>query len=133
MRVLRTACCAFALTTLASSIAVRDARAQDDDCDKNHYILDVDCRPLAVSVPIGNPGAIVADPVGHVYFSSQNVVFRIDPEGRLTRVAGTGLPGFAGDGGPASKALLNIPWQIGRASCRKSVDLGGRRISKKTT
>ena len=34
---------------------------------------------------------------------------RIGPAGRITTVAGTGVGGFGGDGGPASVALLSSP------------------------
>jgi hypothetical protein len=36
-------------------------------------------------------------------------VRRIDREGIISTVAGTGAPGFAGDGGPATDARLNTP------------------------
>jgi len=33
----------------------------------------------------------------------------IDTSGRITTVAGTGVPGYTGDGGPATLAALNEP------------------------
>lgn len=36
-------------------------------------------------------------------------VYQIDPLGIIRRVAGTGVQGFSGDGGPATQALLNSP------------------------
>lgn len=95
--------------------------AQDaaDPCDRNHYILDPKCDAghdgvafgptIAVKTSIGTPGGIVADDVGNVYFTSQNIVYKVDAEGMLTRVAGDGTPGFAGDGGPATSARLDFP------------------------
>ena len=39
-------------------------------------------------------------------------VWKIDPSGNLTAFAGTGKPGFSGDGGPADKAQLNGPYGL---------------------
>lgn len=50
----------------------------------------------------GRGDLIVADPTG-------NRVLRVNPAGAVTTVAGTGEVGFAGDGGPATDALLNRP------------------------
>ena len=64
----------------------------------------------AVDVSIGSPGAVTTDAQGAVYFSAQNIVFKLDSAGSLTRVAGNGTPGYSGDGGRAVDALLNIPY-----------------------
>ena len=63
--------------------------------------------PLATS--IGPAGAVAADKFGSVYFSSPNLVFKLDSQGSLTRVAGNVTAGYSGDGGPATQALLNFP------------------------
>jgi sugar lactone lactonase YvrE len=40
-------------------------------------------------------------------------VLRLDPaSGQLTSVAGSGKKGYAGDGGPATQALLNQPYEV---------------------
>ena len=44
-----------------------------------------------------------------MYFSSLNCVYKLDPNGVLTRIAGNSQPGYSGDGGPASAAQLNQP------------------------
>jgi len=43
---------------------------------------------------------------------SNHRVRRIDPDGIITTIAGTGWPGFSGDGGPAVKAALNEPYGV---------------------
>ena len=64
----------------------------------------------AVDVSIGPAGAVTTDARGNVYFSAPNIVFKLDSAGSLTRVAGNGTPGYSGDGGPATNARLNIPY-----------------------
>jgi sugar lactone lactonase YvrE len=63
------------------------------------------------SNPIGAPWAIVVDPDGNLYFSELNAhrVRKLATDGSLTIVAGTGIPGFLGDGGPATSARLAGP------------------------
>jgi N-acetylneuraminic acid mutarotase len=60
--------------------------------------------------PIGSPGAVTTDSSGNVYFSSSpNLIFKLDAQGMLKRIAGSGAPGYSGDGGPATQAQLNFP------------------------
>src|ERR1019366_7366045 len=58
---------------------------------------------------IGSPLGVVSDAAGNVYFSGLNCVFKLGPNGALTRVAGNTHPGYTGDGGPATGAELNSP------------------------
>ncbi len=50
-------------------------------------------------------------PNGDVYIArrSHNVISHIDKKGMLVNVVGTGASGYSGDGGPATKAKLNLP------------------------
>ena len=57
-------------------------------------------------------GNVAMDAAGNVYIVEFNRVRKIS-QGVITTVAGTGLAGFAGDGGPATEALLNDPWGVG--------------------
>jgi hypothetical protein len=54
-----------------------------------------------------SPSAIATDAAGNTYFASLSAVYRVDPKGILTRVAGTGAMGFSGDNGPAVSAQLS--------------------------
>jgi len=58
----------------------------------------------------GNSGVAV-DGAGNVYFAerAENRVRKIDVNGALTTVAGTGTAGYSGDGGPAVNAELRQP------------------------
>jgi hypothetical protein len=53
--------------------------------------------------------AVVPDPAGNLYFSALHCVFKLDTSGIVARVAGTGKPGFSGDGRTGSSAQLNHP------------------------
>jgi len=58
-------------------------------------------------VEIGPDGALYICEVGH------HRVRRLDlTSGELTTVAGNGTKGYAGDGGPATKAQLNEPYEV---------------------
>ena len=60
----------------------------------------------------GVPGTVVFDRDGNLYFpeSGAHRVRKIDRKsGTITTVAGTGTPGFSGDGGPARDARLKEP------------------------
>ncbi len=72
----------------------------------------------ALQVSIGDPPRVAVDSAGNVYFGSLHSVFRVDHQGTLSRLAGTGRAGSSGDGGPALTAQLNYPDGI-------AVDAGG--------
>ena len=54
---------------------------------------------------------IATDSSGNVYIASGvlNTVFKLDPNGTVTRIAGNGGQGYSGDGGPALRASLYAP------------------------
>src|SRR5215204_444364 len=54
---------------------------------------------------IADGGIYCSGPGGHT-------VRKVDPDGTITTVAGTGEPDFSGDGGPATKARLNVPFAV---------------------
>jgi hypothetical protein len=66
---------------------------------------------VALNTSIGGTISVAADASGMVYFGSYslNCVFKIDPNGTLTRAAGTARAGYSGDGGPAPSAQLYFP------------------------
>lgn len=70
---------------------------------------------LALQVPVALPFGVEIGPDGALYVTSvgQHRVLRLDlATGRITSAAGSGIKGFAGDGGPADKALLNEPYEV---------------------
>lgn len=56
-------------------------------------------------------GDIAADAEGVLYLADRGVhrVRKVDADGIITTVAGTGEPGYSGDGGPGTQAQLNEP------------------------
>jgi sugar lactone lactonase YvrE len=64
---------------------------------------------VALSASLGRMSGLAVDSAGNVYIAPSDipVVFRLDSNGMLTRVAGTGVEGFSGDGGPAVDAELS--------------------------
>src|SRR6185437_11182065 len=60
----------------------------------------------ALSATVGFPSDLIRDSSGNLYFSSLNCVFKLDTEGVVTRIAGTGAGAYSGDGGPAAAARL---------------------------
>lgn len=59
-------------------------------------------------------GRVVSAPDGTLYFADtgNHRVRRVDVDGTITTLAGTGEPGYSGEGGPASAAQLNEPRDV---------------------
>jgi sugar lactone lactonase YvrE len=57
------------------------------------------------------PSALVFDANGNLYFAEtgNHVIRKFAPDGTITVIAGTGVQGFSGDGGPATAAMLDSP------------------------
>ena len=68
----------------------------------------------ATKAPLWGPCGVAVDHGGRVYIAdSNNCKIRVvRADGTIDTVAGTGKRGYAGDGGPARKALIAIPDQI---------------------
>jgi RHS repeat-associated protein len=61
-----------------------------------------------------DPWDVAVAPDGSLYIAdlSNHRVRKVSPSGTITTVAGNGIPGFSGDGGPAVSASLNFPQSI---------------------
>ena len=68
----------------------------------------------ANNVDLGTITGISWDSSGNIVFSDSgyNVIRRVGTDGIITTIAGTGVTGFAGDGGPAASALINSPSRL---------------------
>ncbi len=63
-----------------------------------------------LSIPTG----VALDGLGNLYFADggNHRIRKVNTDGWITTVAGTGTPGYSGDGGQATRARLNIPWGV---------------------
>ena len=68
----------------------------------------------AASAGLFLPRGIHVTPSGVTYIADtlNHRVRKVDVNGVITTVAGNGIPGFSGDGGPATEASLNYPLAI---------------------
>jgi sugar lactone lactonase YvrE len=86
--------------------------------------------------------ALAADGSGNVYFvdgygyqrtpARSNSVFKIEPSGSITRIAGNSRTGLSGDDGPGTSASLYSPLAVAvdRAGNAFIVDAGNQRIRR---
>ncbi len=79
---------------------------------------------------------IAVDLRGNLYIADTDGhrIRRVDASGMIQTVAGTGKPGYSGDGGPATAAQLNLPYGI-TVDVRGNLfvaDLGNARVRKIT-
>lgn len=63
----------------------------------------------ALQTSLNYPAALAVDSAGNLYIATTSQVLKIDQNGLLTLVAGSGVSGFSGDGGPATNASLANP------------------------
>ncbi len=63
---------------------------------------------------IYHPVGVAADGAGNVFVVDRenHRIRKISSTGIMTTLAGTGKPGFSGDGGPASAASINLPTSV---------------------
>lgn len=83
---------------------------------------------------LGSPEGVFVDDDNIVYFtdSVNDVILKIDEQGILTKVAGSGLRGFSGDGGPALEASFYYPADV-RVDSRGNIyiaDVQNNRVRK---
>ena len=66
---------------------------------------------LATTARFKSPCQVAVDNLGNIFVADQNSdrIRKIDSAGYITTVAGTGVGGFSGDGGPATSAQLDRP------------------------
>ena len=88
----------------------------------------------AVEARLSFPSGVAVDSVGNVYiadFFSQRIR-RVDTTGIITTIAGSGEPGYGGDGGPAVEARLSFPTGVAvdHAGFLYITDTGNHRVRR---
>ncbi len=90
----------------------------------------------AVAAGLTRPWRFSFDGAGNMYIAddSGHRIRKVAPNGVITTVAGTGVAGFTGDGGPATAARLNLPSQavVDSAGNLYISDYSNHRIRKVT-
>lgn len=68
----------------------------------------------ATAADIPGPTSVVRDASGNLYIAAPDsyYIFKVDTTGLLSLVAGTGIQGYLGDGGPATTATLSGPTSL---------------------
>jgi YD repeat-containing protein len=68
----------------------------------------------ATEAQLGRPYGVAVGPDGSLYISDRgnSRIRKVDHLGTITTVAGNGISGYSGDGGPATEAQLNRPQGI---------------------
>lgn len=122
---------------LATSAAINHSRGLAIDVNGNMYIADTDNSRIRRVTPTGmistfagngTPGysgdgglataaelsdvmAVAVDPQGNVYIAdaSNRRIRKVTLDGRINTIAGIGVEGFSGDGGPAISAMIGRP------------------------
>lgn len=66
----------------------------------------------ATNARLSHPTGVSLDPSGNIYITdySNSVIRKVTTAGIISTIAGTGIAGSIGDGGPATSAQLNQPW-----------------------
>lgn len=68
----------------------------------------------AKNATLKNPTSVSVDALGQLYIcdNSNHVVRFVNSVGTMTTFAGNGIPGFSGDGGPATGARFRYPYAV---------------------
>jgi RHS repeat-associated protein len=104
--------------TSASFSTIQDVAVASDG---SVYIADIGNHNIRRVRPDGvittyisglQPFGIALGPDGSLYATKQSTVIRVALNGVQSVVAGTGTAGYSGDGGPATAATLNTPYDV---------------------
>jgi len=68
----------------------------------------------ATAAQLGNPFGVAVDAAGNIYIADQfnHRIREVNPSGVINTIAGQGTGNYSGDGGPATAAELNRPFDV---------------------
>ena len=68
----------------------------------------------ATSAMLNRPYGVAVDAAGNLYIADtwNSRIRKVDSSGKITTVVGNGSAGYSGDGGPATSARLNVPFDV---------------------
>ena len=68
----------------------------------------------ATSAQLDKPSGVAVDSSGNIFITDQDNhrIRKVDTSGNISTVAGSGTPGFSGDGGPATSAKIQSPLRV---------------------
>ena len=124
--------------TLSVDKAIGDARALATDDAGNLYFVSFNCvfkldrsgvitRVAGISAPgysgdggpaiyaqLSRPGGLALDGAGNLFIADidNHLIRKVSADGMITTLAGNGVAGFSGDGGPAIDAQLYLPAEV---------------------
>jgi streptogramin lyase len=116
--------CFRTITTLAIALKLLSAFAVADDSPASRQVVTIAGNGKDITVPsngpatstaVSQPFGISTGPDGALYVCEvgSHVVRRVDLQsGMMTTVAGCGRKGYSGDGGAATDAQLNEPYEV---------------------
>lgn len=86
----------------------------------------------ATEARLANVWDVAVDDEGNVYIPGSRRIRKVDASGIITTIAGTGIPGFSGDGGPAATAQIShvTGVAVGPSGDVYFIDLGNGRIRR---
>ena len=91
----------------------------------------------ATAAMLNGPSAVAVDATGNIYIAdlNNNRIRKVNTSGVISTIAGTGVPGFSGDGGAATSAKLQSPFDVVVDASGNIVvaDLANNRIRKINT
>ncbi|HEV3196479.1 MAG TPA: hypothetical protein VGZ73_01200, partial [Bryobacteraceae bacterium] len=98
----------------------------------NSCIRRIDPQGVITTFVRGFSGDLAVAPDGSVYTVGSSRIVRLSGDGSFTVIAGSQQPGYAGDGGPASQALLDTPRfpAIDGSGNLYFADIGNKRIRR---
>ncbi len=108
-------------SVLHLGFSLNGPQAVATDTQGNFYIADTMSNAVfkvdpsgsthVTTIVQGNPAGVAEDLSGNIYVSETqiNKIIKVNTAGKSTVIAGTGIPGYSGDNGPAVQAQLNLP------------------------